>query len=73
MKELFTPEIRKSVADSRAIATVTINNPESAAPLTEALLAGGITCVEVTLRTPTALESMKIIFPFLKKMLQNMG
>ena len=61
MKHLFTPELRKSVADSRAVATVTINDPATACPLAEALLVGGIRCVEVTLRTPTALESMKSI------------
>jgi 2-dehydro-3-deoxyphosphogluconate aldolase/(4S)-4-hydroxy-2-oxoglutarate aldolase len=61
MKNLFVESMRQEIAASRAIATVTVENTESAKPLAEALLAGGIRCVEITLRTPAALESMRIV------------
>ena len=61
MKHLFTSEMRQQLAASRAIATVTVQNVEDAKPLADALLAGGINAVEITLRTPAALEVMKII------------
>lgn len=40
------------------IPVLTIADPAHAAPLAEALLAGGVTVLEVTLRTPAALESI---------------
>jgi 2-dehydro-3-deoxyphosphogluconate aldolase/(4S)-4-hydroxy-2-oxoglutarate aldolase len=43
------------------IPVVTINNAEYALPLARALLAGGINVIEITLRTSTALEAIKII------------
>ena len=61
MKHLFTSEMRQQLAASRAIATVTVQNVEDAKPLADALLAGGINAVEITMRTPAALEVMKII------------
>jgi 2-dehydro-3-deoxyphosphogluconate aldolase/(4S)-4-hydroxy-2-oxoglutarate aldolase len=61
MKNLFSELMRQEMAVSRAIATVTIENTKSAKPLAEALLAGGIRCIEITLRTPAALESMQIV------------
>ena len=61
MKQLFTSEMRQQLAASRAIATVTVQNVEDAKPLADALLAGGINAVEITMRTPAALEVMKII------------
>ena len=61
MKHLFTSEMRQQLAASRAIATVTVQNVEDAKPLADALLAGGINAMEITMRTPAALEVMKII------------
>ena len=61
MRALFTPEIRKRLAASRAVATVTIDCVDHAQPLAEALLTGGIQSVEVTLRTPAALDAMRSI------------
>jgi 2-dehydro-3-deoxyphosphogluconate aldolase/(4S)-4-hydroxy-2-oxoglutarate aldolase len=46
---------------TRVIPVVTIHNVEHALPLAHALLAGGINVIEITLRTPQALEAIKII------------
>ncbi len=61
MKSLFSEEMRASLAASRAVATVTINDAKHAKPLAEALLAGGVTVLEITLRTPAGLEAIKTL------------
>ena len=40
---------------------IVIDNASDAVPLADALLGGGITAIEITLRTDAALESMRII------------
>jgi 2-dehydro-3-deoxyphosphogluconate aldolase/(4S)-4-hydroxy-2-oxoglutarate aldolase len=73
MKTLFSGEMRSRLAASRAVATVTIENVVDAKPLAEALLAGGIECVEVTLRTPAALDAMKSIADSFPQMMVMAG
>lgn len=73
MKSLFTPEMRAQLAASRAIATVTVENVEDAKPLAEALLAGGIKAVEITMRTPVALRVMQVIAENYSEMLVMAG
>jgi 2-dehydro-3-deoxyphosphogluconate aldolase / (4S)-4-hydroxy-2-oxoglutarate aldolase len=73
MKHLFTSEMRQQLAASRAIATVTVRNIEDAKPLADALLAGGINAVEITMRTPVALQVMKIIAENYSEMLVMAG
>lgn len=46
---------------SPVIPVVTLEDPRHAAPLARALLAGGVGVLELTLRTPQALESMRVI------------
>lgn len=46
---------------SPVIPVVVIEDPADAVPLARALVAGGIGVIEVTLRTPTALESVRRI------------
>jgi len=43
------------------IPVIVINKVEDAVPMAEALLAGGIKVLEVTLRTPCALQAMEVI------------
>lgn len=46
---------------SPVIPVVVLDDPESAVPLARALVDGGIRIIELTLRTPSALESMRRI------------
>lgn len=46
---------------SPVIPVVTINEPQHAVPLAKALVDGGIRIIELTLRTESALESLKLI------------
>ncbi len=73
MKHLFTSKMRQQLAASRAIATVTVRKIEDAKPLADALLAGGINAVEITMRTPVALQVMKIIAENYSEMLVMAG
>ena len=52
---------RDIVTRGPLIPVLTIADPAHAAPLAEALLAGGVTVLEVTLRTPAALEAISEI------------
>ncbi|GAB4378743.1 MAG: hypothetical protein Kow0042_27440 [Calditrichia bacterium] len=45
----------------RIIPVVTIPEPEIAQPLADALLAGGLPCVEITFRTAAAEEALRIL------------
>ena len=50
-----------------------IDRPEDAVPVCRALLAGGIDCVELTLRTPTAIESLRLACENLPEMTIGAG
>lgn len=54
-------EISEILHLSPVIPVVTIKNSRDAIPLAKALLAGGISVIEVTLRTAVALDSIKAI------------
>ena len=47
--------------DAPVIPVIVIHRLEDAVPLAQALVAGGIRMLEVTLRTPVALEAMRLI------------
>ncbi len=48
-------------AASPVIPVVTVDRPENAVPLARALVAGGLAAIEVTLRTPGAVECIRAI------------
>lgn len=52
-------ELRQRLITARIVAVVTIDDPADSAPLATALLDGGIQAVELTLRTPRALEALR--------------
>lgn len=55
------------------IAVLIIDNVEDAVPVAKALLEGGITAMELTLRTPAAIESLIRIQEQVPKMLTGIG
>lgn len=55
------------------IAVVVIDDPEDALPLVEALLAGGINAIELTLRTPAAFEALRRIKATATDMMAGLG
>lgn len=61
MSAAFPPALSDQLARTGILAVVILEQPQHAVPLAKALLAGGITSIELTLRTPTALESVRRI------------
>ncbi|MDW5288053.1 bifunctional 4-hydroxy-2-oxoglutarate aldolase/2-dehydro-3-deoxy-phosphogluconate aldolase [Formosa sp. PL04] len=57
----MSPEIIKRIDDAGVIAVLVIENLKHALPVAEALLKGGVDAVELTLRTPVALDAAKLI------------
>jgi len=53
--------MREILLLSPVIPVVTIDDAEAAVPMARALLAGGIGLVEITLRTPAALDAIRRI------------
>ncbi len=57
----MTSELIKKIDDAGIIAVLIIDDVKHAVPVARALLAGGVDVIELTLRTPAAMESAKAI------------
>ncbi|WP_199287750.1 bifunctional 4-hydroxy-2-oxoglutarate aldolase/2-dehydro-3-deoxy-phosphogluconate aldolase [Pseudotamlana carrageenivorans] len=57
----MAPEIIKKIDDSGIIAVLIIDEVKHAVPVAKALLKGGVSAIELTLRTPAAIEAAKVI------------
>ncbi|MBT8298663.1 MAG: bifunctional 4-hydroxy-2-oxoglutarate aldolase/2-dehydro-3-deoxy-phosphogluconate aldolase [Maribacter sp.] len=64
----MTPDLIQKIDDAGIIAVLIIDEVRHAVPLANALLEGGIDTIELTLRTPVAIEAAKVI----KKEVPNM-
>ena len=53
--------IEQLIRHHPVIPVVTIDDLEDALPLAEALVAGGLTALEITLRTPVAIEAIRLL------------
>jgi 2-dehydro-3-deoxyphosphogluconate aldolase/(4S)-4-hydroxy-2-oxoglutarate aldolase len=53
--------LTKKIYDSALVAVLVIDDAEDAVPLAKALLRGGITSIELTLRTPAAFDALSNI------------
>ncbi len=65
--------IYERLTTARLAAVLIIDRAEDAVPVAEALLAGGVTAMELTLRTPAALEALKAIRRAVPQMLAGIG
>ena len=57
----MSPEIIKRIDDAGIVAVIIIDEVKHAVPLANALLKGGVDAIELTLRTPAALEAARVI------------
>jgi len=73
MKTLFPEDLIQLIRAAQIVAVVIIDEPTDAVPLARALLAGGIDTIELTLRTPTAFESLAAIRSECPEMLAGLG
>src|SRR5262245_43181662 len=53
------PEIISLLTNPGIIAVVRAQKPEQVVPLSEALIAGGVIAVEITMTTPNAIEAIR--------------
>jgi 2-dehydro-3-deoxyphosphogluconate aldolase / (4S)-4-hydroxy-2-oxoglutarate aldolase len=58
---------------ARVVPVITIENPDDAVPLARALLDGGLSCAEITFRTPRAAEAIRRIADELPDFLAGAG
>ena len=74
MKErLFPSEIKAKVSNAGIIAVIEINDIDKAVPVAESLLEGGITAIELALRTEVAWEALKRIAENVPEMMIGVG
>jgi len=73
MQELFSQELKRGIRNSGVIAVLVIEDAEVAVPVARTLLEGGISAMELTLRTPAALEALKRIRSDVPQMLAGVG
>lgn len=57
----MSDEMIKKVDEAGVVAVLVIDDVNDAVPVARALMAGGVTAIELTLRTPVAFEAAKLI------------
>lgn len=73
MTPAFQPELAQRIQDTGIVAVLIIDRAEDAVPLARALLAGGVNVMELTLRTPAALDALKAIRAGVPEMTAGVG
>lgn len=66
-------ELIKKIEDIKIVPVVVLNDAENAKPLAKALCEGGLPCAEVTFRTGTAEESIRIMHEAYPEMIIGAG
>jgi 2-dehydro-3-deoxyphosphogluconate aldolase/(4S)-4-hydroxy-2-oxoglutarate aldolase len=73
VNSLFGSDLKKRIAGSGVVAVLVFEDAAEAVPVARALLKGGVTAIELTLRTPAAMESLKRIRTEAPEMLAGVG
>ncbi|MEI6492287.1 MAG: bifunctional 4-hydroxy-2-oxoglutarate aldolase/2-dehydro-3-deoxy-phosphogluconate aldolase [Verrucomicrobiota bacterium] len=73
MSQAFDPELAKRIESFGVIAVLVVDRADDAVPLARALLDGGVGVMELTLRTPAALEALKKIRSAAPEMIAGVG
>jgi 2-dehydro-3-deoxyphosphogluconate aldolase / (4S)-4-hydroxy-2-oxoglutarate aldolase len=61
MRPLFEPELSRQTSDCGIVAVLILDQVQDAVSVARSLVAGGVTTMELTLRTPVALEALKAV------------
>lgn len=73
MGKILTSELHSHLHSTGVIAVLVIDQPDDAVPVARALLAGGVDCLELTLRTESAIESVRRICQEVPEVLVGVG
>lgn len=69
----FDPDLVSQIGKCGIIAVLVIEKVEDAIPTAEALLAGGVNVMELTLRTPSSVSALKVIRSKVPEMIAGAG
>jgi len=61
MTPAFDPKLAADIEKTGIVAVLVVDDAKDAVPLARALLAGGVNAIELTLRTPAALDALREI------------
>jgi 2-dehydro-3-deoxyphosphogluconate aldolase/(4S)-4-hydroxy-2-oxoglutarate aldolase len=73
MQSQFPDAVRQRIEETAVIAVLVIDEVEDAVPVAEALLAGGIQAMELTLRTPAAIDALRVVVQRVPEMMPGIG
>ena len=73
MQNAFPPDLQQAIEARGVVAVLVIDELKHAVPVARALLRGGISAMELTLRTPVALECIHAIRQEVPEMLAGVG
>ena len=73
MSQAFDPGLATRIESFGVIAVLVVDRADDAIPLAKALLDGGVGVMELTLRTPAALEALKKIRAAVPEMIAGVG
>lgn len=73
MSPAFDSQLAGRITSSGIVAVLVIDRAEDAVPLGRALLAGGVDAIELTLRTPAALDALREIRKSIPELLAGVG
>jgi 2-dehydro-3-deoxyphosphogluconate aldolase/(4S)-4-hydroxy-2-oxoglutarate aldolase len=70
---MFDPSLTEKLARAGVVAVLTVEDARDAVPIARALLAGGVSAIELTFRTPAAVEAIRRIRAEVPAMLVGAG
>ena len=73
MQSQFPDAVLQRIEQTAVIAVLVIDEVADAVPVAEALLAGGISAMELTLRTPAAIEALRAVVQHVPEMMPGIG
>jgi 2-dehydro-3-deoxyphosphogluconate aldolase/(4S)-4-hydroxy-2-oxoglutarate aldolase len=73
MPSQFPDDVITRIRDTAVVAVLVVDEAQHAVPLANALLQGGIGAMELTLRTPAALDALRAVVAEVPEMLPGIG
>jgi 2-dehydro-3-deoxyphosphogluconate aldolase/(4S)-4-hydroxy-2-oxoglutarate aldolase len=73
MSENFPQSLLDTITATPLVAGFSVEDPATAVPIAKALLAGGIKVIELTMRTPTALDGIRAIVQHVPDIIIGVG
>ncbi len=73
MKSAFNPQLAEALGKTGIVAVLVVDDAKDAVPLARALLAGGVNAIELTLRTPAALDALREIKADVPEVIAGVG